>query len=177
MYDELMSGILMADVFLRACPNVRSLSVSEKLGVWASAFAMQLDKLEVASYNPCGAVPKYCPALLELNLSDCDNGFPCGDIGNINWKFICYKLERLIISGIVLADNGLDKMREHCHDPIHIEIDPVPLGNGNIAGFIESYGEQLDFVYFMYMMEHEMSFVADTCRNARFHVDTADSLP
>lgn len=40
MYEELRNG--MVDDFLETFPNVRQLTVIDKLGVWASTFAMQL---------------------------------------------------------------------------------------------------------------------------------------
>lgn len=43
MYDEVIRGRNMVEHFRSACPHVRSLIVVEKFGVWASAFAAQLE--------------------------------------------------------------------------------------------------------------------------------------
>lgn len=49
VYKKYTNGADMVGDLLAACPNVRSLSVVEDHGLWASAFATQLEKLEVIS--------------------------------------------------------------------------------------------------------------------------------
>lgn len=58
IYEEVKNGRVMVLKFLRACVNVRSLSVVGKDGRWASAFATQLRKLEISSPKPTGAIPR-----------------------------------------------------------------------------------------------------------------------
>lgn len=67
MFDKVRNGTYMVGDFLRACPNVRSLSIVESNGFWVSAFARQPDKFEVVNVGEYGTIAKYCPSLLELN--------------------------------------------------------------------------------------------------------------
>lgn len=68
MYCQLINGSDMVGDFLDSCPNVRSLSIVDNLGEWTSAFGNQLQKLEVATNKPTGAIPKSCLSSLEFNL-------------------------------------------------------------------------------------------------------------
>lgn len=63
--SEMRDGREMVGHFLGGCPNVRSLSVYEDHGEWASAFAEQFERPEVVSNNDTCAIPKYCPSLLR----------------------------------------------------------------------------------------------------------------
>lgn len=163
MYDELISGKTIVDVFHRACPNVRSLSVVENFGVWSSAFAVQLEKLEIASYDPAGAIPKCCPSLLELSIPDYGNGFPNTDLIDVDWESVGSKLESLTISGGLLCDEGLARIRENCNKIKRISIHSVPRANGSIVEFIASYGDQLDFVYIKGMFANDLTRIVGTC--------------
>lgn len=60
MYDEARYGREMVGDLLKACPNVRSLSAIDPFGIWSSALASQLEKLEVVTENPKGAIPNHC---------------------------------------------------------------------------------------------------------------------
>lgn len=92
MYDELKNGTRIADDFLHSCSNVRSLSVVEKFGFWTSAFASQVEKLEVVDENSKLAIPKYCPSLINLNFhyTGCDGPW---NHNSINWDNVGMKLE------------------------------------------------------------------------------------
>lgn len=178
MYYEAINGRCMVGDFLRSCPNVRSLSVAEISGLWSSAFAMQLEKLEVSSSNTAIVFIKSGSALRELNL-DC--GYSFCEEGDIEWGGIGKKLERLMISGVSCSEDGLKTMREHCKNLKHVDL---RIANAfsveesrNMAEFISSYGDQLDTIHAYDMEVGDLKLVYEKCVNARFHVDvTRDSL-
>lgn len=68
MYDERRDERGIIDDFLVACPNMRSLRVSEDNAHWASAFSKQLEKLQIETDNCNGAIQNDCPLLLELSI-------------------------------------------------------------------------------------------------------------
>lgn len=174
MYDELRNGRDLVDNFVDACPNVRSLSIVEKCGGWASAFAMQVERLEVVSNNPECAIPNYCPALVELNLcnkSNYANDFPYLHISGINWDHVGTKLESLTLTGFLHSEDELNRIRMACKGLKHIDIWSLSAlqDTRKISEFIASYGGQLKYIHIYEIKEGELSHLAATCRNARFH--------
>jgi len=137
MYNEERNGGDMVYDFLRACPNVRSLSVVENDGRWIFAFATQLEKLEVVIKSPKFSIPKIFPYLLELNLyfkgtypdespySADETAVSYLERPGVDWEFSGTKLLKLILRGIFLSGVDLEIMREHCRNLKHIEMRSV----------------------------------------------------
>lgn len=95
-------GTEIADDFLSSCPNVRSLRVCDKRGVWVSRFAGQLEELSIITATP--NVVRSCCNLRELSLS-LDRDF----VGSINiWEEIGSSLECLNL-GFVYREGEEEK--------------------------------------------------------------------
>jgi len=173
MYNGEGIGIEMVGDFLRACPNVRSLSVSEPYGAWACAFARQLEKLEVVGNTPGASFPKYCPSLRELSCN-CRYIYEGSDtpqnVKGVDWKRIGRHLERLTLCGVSVSQHELGKMRHHCSKLKYLVIILRGENNGDVAEFIGSYGDQLDFICIDDKMKGELKVVVENCSKARFHV-------
>lgn len=103
------------------------------------------------------------------------------DVSSIDWKSIGSKLERLILAdGVTFSEDGLKRMRKHCHNLKRIELrgsNPVE-ENGRIPQFISLYGDQFDFAYVGGMTEPELNLVVGACTNAAnpAHIDGRDLL-
>lgn len=148
IYDEVSieSRKDMVDEFLKACPNVRSLSVVDQSGEWSSAFETQLEKLEVVS----SPMPKCGPSLLELNIcyqSQFKDGFSPFDVSDIDWDNVGNKVECLVLSQTLTSDDGLKRMPKKWKNLKHIDLCTVLTDNELIAEFIASYDDHLDFFY------------------------------
>lgn len=184
-YGEVENAREMVPDFLNACPNVRSLSVVDQSGVWASAFAAKLEKLEVVSENPNGAVPKYCPSVIELDYSyeeDPTISSVLGrylhienkiDLKDIEWSIFGSTLQSLRLTGeeVEVTESVLDRIRRHCHNLKHIDISKICTTNDSVMKFVASYGDQVETVHVYYWNERETKHVVGKCRNARFHVE------
>lgn len=164
---------VIIEEFHRACPNVRSLSVVENIGKWSSMFAPQLEKLEVARWRPFGFIPKHCSSLLELIFHYKGTfGLPYLDISAFDWGNMSGKLESLVLTMIIISEDGLKNIQKQCKNLKYIDIRSSSEFALHIAEFIASYGKQLDLVCIYDMPEIALKHVFDKCANARFHLET-----
>lgn len=126
-----------------------------------------LEKLQIAIHRSTIAFPSSCASLPELNLSSCSNNNLNLDISSIHWDTVGSRLGNPIFAGVSVSDDGLGRIREHCSNLKHIDMGIQEIGN--IAGFMASYGDQLEFVSVEHMPENELNVVAESRRNVRFH--------
>jgi len=162
-----------------------SLSVIEPYGAWACAFARQLEKLEVVSKTRGVTFPKYC-SLRELNFHFNYPGYYESNslsrwgthatnspvaITGVDWKRIGSNLERLTLCGVEVSQDELNEMREHCNKLKYLSMIMEERENyGDVAEFIASYGDQLDFVCIDDSTIEDLKHVAAKCSKARFHL-------
>lgn len=118
MCDELgeEERLDMIGDFLVSCNNVRSLSVFEKYGQWASALPEKLERLEVMICNQRGAILKYCPCLRELNFeTDRNHHRPHPEMNRycIGWDAVGSRLERVVLGSFSYIQDELERIRKH----------------------------------------------------------------
>jgi len=174
-------AIDMADVFLKYCPNVTSLSVAENAHAWISTFGPQLESLEVFAEQIVFSrtIPKYCKNLVKLTAHlRAAARSPVIDVSlNAN---SC--MESLTIHNFSLPVYQIEKIQESCRLLKRISL----LGRGDdrnmarkmaitraITRLISSYGAQLEWAHLRDFPEDQLKLIVEACTNAAFHVDVS----
>lgn len=165
IYHEDM-GTDIVDEFLENCPNVKSLSIEDKKGVWVSRFGGQLEQLEIVTETP-SAISKTSRNLRVLNM------FLFGGTTTHQtdlWEYIGKRLEYLTLCCIFnnQEEIEIEKIMTYCRNLRQIRINHLWKRNKEISNLLTSYGDQLEYCHAESMNEGELTSITSACKNVRF---------
>jgi len=161
-YDEDLAAEYIAD-FVRGCPRVTSLSVSDEHVLWAQKYEHALRSVEIITERP-GMLPELCYGTRELCLTMRSPEFT----DSYFWPLVGPSLEILKLRWILKPRDGIDlgSIQIHCRKIRHLELRGKDDQNEELVRLYVSYKKQLTYCKVVDMNHGELRTIRNSCPNA-----------